>query len=381
MWPSLLAQSHNDACPPCEELVEKMCNCDRSLMKHVKCSKEVLCGRPCENLLACGHKCAEICHKGECNAERGLKGCGRKCGKKRESCEHPCMALCHPGRPCPTDRCKIEVKVACECYNRETWVECGATDKKEVKLLKCDKTCANFKRFGGFFQKESTKKPYYPPTLVRFAKNELNYLLKLEDKVERMLKDGKDSLDIPLNDHNLAKKSAVQALLSRHYGMTLEFYLNVKNPCVCVRTTTKTVIPKVKLSEYLRQIETHQIKPEVLPFEATLKFFNLTGYDTVEELEVLLKDFGDSFYIEKSGEKNILVHFWTKAGAQEAMKVLKKSHTNYSGVVVEENALLKVEEEKVKIGEQEIMIGETKAEEEENKEDSKSAFMFLSLNK
>jgi len=370
---------HIDECPPCDELVEKMCNCDKNLMKNVKCSKEVLCGKVCDNLLTCGHKCGEICHKGECNWERGVKGCGKKCGKKREACEHPCMAFCHPGKECPKDKCKVEVRVNCECGNRETWVECGATDKKEIKILKCDKSCSNLKRFGGFFQKNSDKKPYYPPTLVRFAKNELNYLLKLEDKVERLLKEGKEQFDIPITDST--KKNAVQALLSRHYNMALEFYLNVKNPTVCVRTTMKTTIPKVKLSEYLRQIETKQIKPDVLPFEATIKFFNLSAYDSIDDLEVLLKEYEGGCYLEKIAEKNIVVHFWTTAAAKEAIKTLKKSHTNFGNVLLEENVLLKVEEEKNKITEQEIMVEANPAKtEEEAKEDNKSAMFFLSLN-
>jgi transcriptional repressor NF-X1 len=372
-----LLNCHTDACPPCEELVEKMCNCGKSSIKGVKCSKEVLCGKVCDVLLACGHKCGEVCHKGECNYERGIKGCGRRCGKKREICDHPCMAFCHPGKDCPKDRCKVEVKITCECGNRETWGECGSTDKKEIKVLKCDKSCSNLKRFGGFIQKEATKKPYYPGSLVRFAKSELSFVLKLEDKVEKMLKDGKDSFDIPLTDYSNSKKNAVQVLLSRHYNMVLEFYLNVRNPCICVRTTPKTIIPKMKLSEYLRQIETHQIKPEILPFEATLKFHSLTSYDSSEELEGILKEYEGSYYIERIAEKNILVHFWTVGGAKEAIKTLKKSHSNFSNVSMEENIMLKGEEEKIKINEDEIIVEEKPPMTEE---ENKSAFLFLSLN-
>jgi len=249
-------------------------------------------------------------------------------------------------------------------------------------LLKCDKSCANLRRFGGFFQKETSKNPYYPPSLVRFAKNDLNYVLKLEDKVEKLLKEGKDSFDIPLVDYSSNKKNAIQALLSRHYLMLLEFYLNVKNPCIYVKTTPKTLIPKVKLSEYLRQIETQQIKPEILPFEATLRFFNLTSFDSTDDLEMLLKEYDGSFYIERAGEKNILVHFWTIGAAKEAVKTLKQSHTNFGSVIIDENVMLKTEDEKNKINEEEIIIDEKPIKtEEETKEENKAAFMFLSLNK
>ena len=36
---------HIDACPPCHELVEKICNCGKSKIPNVKCSMEVLCGK------------------------------------------------------------------------------------------------------------------------------------------------------------------------------------------------------------------------------------------------------------------------------------------------------------------------------------------------
>jgi len=160
-------------------------------MKNVKCSKEVLCGKPCEEMLLCGHKCGDICHKWECNWEKGISGCGKRCGKKREFCEHTCNSLCHPGKECPKVPCKVEIKVKCDCGNRETFVECGSVDKKEYKTVKCDKSCANLKRFGGFISNETNNKTYYPASLVRFAKNELHFVLRLEEKIEKMLKEGK----------------------------------------------------------------------------------------------------------------------------------------------------------------------------------------------
>jgi antitoxin component of RelBE/YafQ-DinJ toxin-antitoxin module len=53
-----------------------------------------------------------------------------------------------------------------------------------------------------------------------------------------------------------------------------------------IRVTDRVTIPNPTLSEYLKLIEKKVIKPEVLPFEVTIKFINvsLTKGDTEEEL-------------------------------------------------------------------------------------------------
>lgn len=34
--------------------------------------------------------------------------------------------MCHPGKICEDEPCKTEVKVKCNCGQREAFVECGA---------------------------------------------------------------------------------------------------------------------------------------------------------------------------------------------------------------------------------------------------------------
>ena len=140
-------------------------------------------------MLACGHECGIICHTGECDWNRGKVGCGKRCGAKR-ICEHPCAARCHPGQSCPNDeKCQVEIRLVCNCGNRETYVSCGATDKLEPKTLKCDKSCLNVQRFGALYKRDTTLKAYYPASLVRFAKSDLGFVLKLETFVEKFLKE------------------------------------------------------------------------------------------------------------------------------------------------------------------------------------------------
>lgn len=302
--------------------------------------------------------------------ERGIKGCGAKCKKVKTKCGHPCEAQCHPGQPCP-DKCKVQVKITCDCGNRETLIAC---ENRETSKLECDKNCANLRRFGSFLQKaDAGKKPYYPAMLVRFAKNNLGYLIKIEDKIEAMVKEGQEIADIPMHENTSAKKNALYQLLSRTYCLELEFFLYVKNPCVVVRWTKDSKLPQLTLSEYLRQIETGKIKPEVSPFEASIKFYNLSMHDTVEELEKFLREFRDEYYIERV-DKQLAVHFWKKDTAEVALRVLKKSNTNFSSAIVEENMDLKAEEEKIAATEADVKISTGQGE-------SENDAVFLALNK
>jgi len=309
--------------------------------------------------------------------ERGVKGCGAKCKKIKPECGHPCESLCHPKQFCPENKCKVQVRIKCECGNRETLINCG--DRGIIKL-ECDKTCANMKRFGGFIQRESTKKSYYPPLLVRFAKNNLNLVLKIEDRLEKMVKEGKEITDFALTDVTPAKKQALYQFLSRSYCLELEFFVHVKNPSIVVRWNKDSKFPPLKLSDYLKQIETGKIVPDVLPFEATIKFYNLSVFDSTEELEKLLREFPDEYYLEKNENKQIMVHFWRKEVGEGALKAIKKSGTVFSSAVLEDNISLKAEEEKIAIEEAEMKAIATQAE-QDKEELAKNDNVFLALNK
>jgi len=368
---------HYDNCPPCEELIDKPCRCGKKIMKNVRCAREALCGVPCTTQLACGHKCGIVCHEGPCDMERGLNGCGAKCKKIKPECGHPCEVLCHPQRFCPEGKCKVQVRIKCECGNRESLINCG--DRTSVKL-ECDKTCANLRRFGGFIQREADKKPYYPPMLVRFAKNNLNLVLRIEDRLEKLVKEGKDITDFALSDVTSAKKHALYQLLSRTYCLELEFFLHVKNPSVVVRWNKDSKFPPMKLSEYLKQIESGKIVPDILPFEATIKFYNLSVLDSTEELErLLLKEFPDEYYLEKNENRQVMVHFWKKDVGEIALRTIKKNLPTFASAFLEENINLKAEEEKIALTEAEIKA--LANQNEQGGEEGSKNDVFLALNK
>ena len=276
---------HSDAsCPPCHELVEKLCECGRSKIQNVKCCKEVSCGKPCDKLFDCGHECGVVCHKGECDGNKGKAGCGKRCGKLR-ACGHPCAANCHPGVPCPEDiKCKFETRKACACGNRKISLPCSEAMEKSVE---CDQSCAIAQRYKQFLARGASRKDYYPANIISIAKTDVGFLLKLEAFVDSFLREGKNSASFPIPERTNPKNLLVQVLLTRHYKLDAQFHFLCAKPAVTVLWTDKTAIPKVKMSEYLKKIDKKEIDPDVLPFEASLRFMNLTKMDRIEELVII----------------------------------------------------------------------------------------------
>lgn len=105
------------------------------------------------------------------------------------------------------------------------------------------------------------------------------------------------------------------------------------------------VIPKMPLSEYYRKVEKGELKPEVLPFEASIRFNNSIRDDPNHiNLDTILRDFAKEYYVEKE-DRSLVIHFWEKSKAEMATKKLKKSTTGYSNFTMEINERLAKEEE------------------------------------
>lgn len=93
----------------------------------------------------------------------------------------------------------------------------------------------------------------------------------------------------------------MQVLLNRHYKLETQYYSNCKNPFFVIRASPNMIIPKPLLSEYLRKVENGQIKPEIMPFEVTLRFTMSSSFNNsmFSELDFLLKEQDGEYYIEK----------------------------------------------------------------------------------
>ena len=75
-----------------------------------------------------------------------------------------------------------------------------------------------------------------------------------------------------------------------------------------------------------------------------------------------------------------MVHFWKKDVAEVVLRVLKKSVTNFSSALLEENLELKAEEEKISSVDAEIKVNMNQSE-KEIEEENKNASILLSFNK
>ena len=60
---------------------------------------------------------------------------------------------------------------------------------------------------------------------------------------------------------------------------------------ISLRNNENLKLPKVNLSSYLKQIESGVVKPDVLPFDVTIRFVHLGKMDRNEDLNQILKDF------------------------------------------------------------------------------------------
>mmetsp|Transcript_39173 Transcript_39173/g.37550 ORF Transcript_39173/g.37550 Transcript_39173/m.37550 type:complete len:149 (+) Transcript_39173:1708-2154(+) len=135
---------HLGNCPPCLEVVTKLCNCGKEIIPNVYCNQQKhSCGKLCHALLPCAHHCEKTCHlPGMCFPSEELlmkDGCGERCGKPRSTCPHKCNEKCHPSLPCPENECQAEIRVYCKCENRYVNVICKSKVNREP--VECNNEC------------------------------------------------------------------------------------------------------------------------------------------------------------------------------------------------------------------------------------------------
>jgi len=120
--------------------------------------------------------------------------------------------------------------------------------------------------------------------LIRFARYNLNFLLRLEQRIDQLVKNKETSFEIPIQGVDNTKIFALETLLVTHYEMDIEFYLHVQSPYLVIISTQTMRVPRLKLSESLKEIEKGMINNESLPFESSFKFYNPVKSFFFEEL-------------------------------------------------------------------------------------------------
>merc|ERR1712183_428515 len=119
--------------------------------------------------------------------------------------------------------------------------------------------------------------------------------------------------------------------------------------------TPDSVPPYIKLTEYLKQFENKQVSPEILPFDAIIKFHNLSSFDGLADLDAIVKEYKDHCYSEKDSY-HCYLYVWEKEYLGLITKKLKKSATNFSNFVVDENSKLSEEENKLIGNESDVVL-------------------------
>lgn len=361
-------ECHFDECKECEEIVDKPCACGKEIIKNVKCSKVPRCHNLCKEVLICGHECLQQCHEpGQCEKLREEKkqrfltdesinqeeknffikndlidrSCFAKCEELRKDCHHPCLTYCHQGFACPPLYCKYMTRVTCECGNKEEFRQCGTLDIDNHKILECDEKCKNLSRFKALYDAQAnTEKLYFSTFLVTFAKTHPRQLAKIESAVDKMYFNAEKHISFTISKVNEDKLNFYIQLLQNHYMLNVSYYRTEKNICIDGFWTEEFIIPKVKLSQYLKMLKKKEIQQKSKPFDLVFKFYNLTIFDKVENLEEYLKPLKDKYYIEKV--QNIIQLFvWKIEDRKLFFDRLTELNNNWSNFVVEDRTKIK----------------------------------------
>ena len=87
----------------------------------------------------------------------------------------------------------------------------------------------------------------------------------------------------------------------KHYLLDV-YYIKANNKLVCTASKLdNSKIPQMTLSEYYDKVDKKEIHVDDIPFDATIKFFNLTKYDSLKDLDQILGKSNDLCYAEKMG--------------------------------------------------------------------------------
>ena len=290
---------YEDQCPPCAQLVNKVCMGGHTVRFNVPCHvQDVSCGDVCKKQLPCGmHTCERWCHKGACVTPNCT--CELPCTKPRILCTHPCNAKCHSGKPCPQNVCFEKVKVLCDCKRRTVLVLCfkGATLTSETPdltrynsklksvglivtqqdlldylksgIVKCDEKCRveerNQKLAEGLGLKDvpidSLIAPTYSEYLISEFKTKKEFIIEIENvfsdliskyKKKNQALDNFNKVKFIYHDFKVMNKDKRRTVheLAAVYKITSQSMDEEPHRNVQVRIGWDATEPSIKLSQY-----------------------------------------------------------------------------------------------------------------------------------
>lgn len=152
---------------------------------------------------------------------------------------------------------------------------------------------------------------------------------KIEGQMNEMIKLGKGNIEIMLKQKDKNLRNALQIYISKHYEADLDIYWNIQKPFMIVKNTESIKIPRPNLTEYLKMIKSGKLKPDVLPFECSLRFLQAGHKDEIKELQYMIGNDTDNYYLEFVGGY-LFCHFWEKTICDIAAQRIKRGVSIFS---------------------------------------------------
>ena len=121
---------------------------------------------------------------------------------------------------------------------------------------------------------------------------------KVEVKLAELLLSSDPSCVFPVDKGSQDKLKMLMTLLPKHYLLEVMIYKSPKNNALTACKTQDSLIPKITLSEYLEKLNKGDVEIDPSPFDAKIRFFDLSYYETANDLEKMFIDIKEEFYIE-----------------------------------------------------------------------------------
>lgn len=348
---------HGGNCPPCLEIVTKMCNCGSEIIPNCYCNQSKhSCGKTCGLALPCGHNCQKVCHlPGQCFPLGGRdellqNGCGTRCNEPLQYCKHRCLEPCHPNKPCPEDNpCEAEIRLYCKCGFRFVQTLCKSIQERDP--IECNSECWKHQRelklaiaFSGSNNGQSSSLPngngikleYYPEDILEFARDHPKFVAKCEKNLSDVALDKSVRSFVGLNS---SKKSFLTTLVYEHFKLDLCTYGDRNSKTITdVFWREGCKIPDVLVSEVMKLIERGIVsannddnRDQI--FEATLFITGVGKGTSIDDLKKFLSNFRNEMYTQKGKVLGTFyVHFYKRTRARDALTYIKNTPNQFTNL-------------------------------------------------
>ena len=217
--------------------------------------------------------------------------------------------------------CRVEVIARCKCGSKNVNKLCG-----ECVEVECDDECLRISRDKAF---GSTQKAAYTEELVEFAKSNMEFVVKVEQRLEKIiLHKERVTFLPPMKDK---QRWLCHELAAFHYKLDSESLDREPYRSVYLYFTENSRIPSPVLSKFValvgQGIETEFEKKECL---ASLLFYQLSPSVTTDDITDALQKFSGDFYIKWENDHSAYAHFFSIHKCTEAKKALERTPGQYS---------------------------------------------------